>query len=212
MQSARRFFSFLSGIALYTSAMVASNLLTTITLPRSWVLVSGRSDTMIAQAWKAGLLALPLVVLAAIWVNITLRARQRSRKHVVAWLFGGLVTGWLGWLMYGFVVFAVQTGERTWPVASMLFSSHLPPLWGLMNTVGIFLGAVIGLWTVPERVSTRQRRVAVAATSASAPNAGTAPAPSRGPRIPRLSNWRKPAAPSVEAASGKAREKALSQP
>lgn len=205
MQSARRFFSFLSGIALYTSAMVASNLLSAISLPRSWVLVSGRSDTMMAQAWKAGLLALPLLVLAAIWVNITLRARQRSRKHVVAWLFGGLVTGWLGWLMYGFVVFAVQTGERTWPLASMLFSSHLPPLWGVMNTVGIFLGAVVGLATVPERVSTRQQRAAVAAS------AGMPPAPSQAPRMPRLSNWRKSAA---AAASGKPREekKALSQP
>jgi len=208
MQSARRFFSFLSGIALYTSAMVASNVLATIPLPRSWVLVSGRSDTMMAQAWKACLLALPLVVLAAIWVNITLRARQRSRKHVVAWLFGGLVTGWLGWLMYGFIVFAVQTGERTWPVAAMLFSSNIPPLWGLMNTAGIFLGALIGLWAVPERVSTRQQR----ADAAAAASAAKAPAPSRGPRIPRLSNWRKPAAPSVEAASGKVREKALSQP
>jgi hypothetical protein len=190
MQSARRFFTFLSGIALYTSAMVTSNVLATISLPRSWVLVSGRSDTMIAQAWKAGLLALPLVLLAAIWVNITLRARQRSRKHVVAWLFGGLVTGWLGWLMYGFIVFAVQSGERTWPVASMLFSSHLPPLWGLMNTLGIFLGAVIGLWTVPERVSTRQLRRA----ASTAPAASNAPASARGPRIPRLGGWRKPAA------------------
>jgi len=209
MQSARRFFSFLSGIALYTSAMVAANLLTTISLPRSWVLVSGRSDTMMAQAWKAGLLALPLIVLAAIWVNITLRARQRSRKHVVAWLFGGLVTGWLGWLMYGFIVFAVQTGERTWPVAAMLFSSNIPPLWGLMNTAGIFLGAMIGLWTVPERVSTRQLRADAAA--AAAVSVDKAPASSRGPRIPRLSNWRKPAAPGVETASVKPREKALSQ-
>jgi len=208
MQSARRFFSFLSGIALYTSAMVASNVLTTISLPRSWVLVSGRSDTMMALAWKACLLALPLVVLATIWVNITLRARQRSRKHVVAWLFGGLVTGWLGWLMYGFIVFAVQTGERTWPVAAMLFSSNIPPLWGLMNTAGIFLGALIGLWAVPERVSTRQQRADAAAVA----SAANAPTPSRGPRIPRLSHWRKPAAPSVEAASGKVREKALSQP
>ncbi|MEJ6001992.1 hypothetical protein [Paucibacter soli] len=210
MQSARRFFSFLSGIALYTSAMVASNVLATISLPRSWVLVSGRSDTMMAQAWKACLLALPLVVLAAIWVNITLRARQRSRKHVVAWLFGGLVAGWLGWLMYGFIVFAVQTGERTWPVSAMLFSSNIPPLWGLMNTAGIFLGALIGLWTVPERISTRQQRAALAAAAAAA-NADTPAAPSRGPRIPRLSNWRKPAAPAVEAATREPREKALSE-
>jgi len=208
MQSARRFLTFISGFALYTCAMVASKVITTVTLPRSWVLVSGRSDTMIAQAWKAGLLALPLLVLAAIWVNVTLRARQRSRKHVVAWVFGGLVTGWLVWLMYGFIVFGVQTTERTWPVASMLFSSHLPPLWGVLNTAGIFLGALIGLWTVPERVSSRQQR----ADAAAAASAAKAPAPSRGPRIPRLSNWRKPAAPSVEAASGKAREKALSQP
>lgn len=195
MQSGRRFFTFLSGIALYTSAIVLSNVLSTITLPRSWVLIAGRSDTMIAQAWKASLLALPLLLLAALWVNVTLRARQRSRKHVVSWVFGGLVAGWLAWLMYGFVVFGVQTAERTSTVAAMLFSSKLPPLWGLMNTVGIFLGALIGLWLVPERVSTRAARRAAkqAGNAAPAPTIATdadEPA-SRAPRIPRLSAWRK---------------------
>lgn len=159
MRNVRRAGAFCSGVLLYSAAVGISAFLAGLKLP-GWVYVKlgGRTSLTFAYS-EATVIALLLLVIAMLWAYITIRPAgplRRGHRPTTGWCLGGVGFGWLSWTIYGAIYFSLSPRSYSQPLTTLLLSSVTPPLWGVLNTVGVVLGAALaGLFASRVREAAR---------------------------------------------------------
>lgn len=141
MRSARRFAAFASGILLYGTAILASTLVdkdVLMTPMRSFI-----SARVLAMLAAAAVTALMVFIIAFAWTFVTLRPRQGDRRLLTTWCIGGIVLAWMISMVIGLFMLALQPADHRPDLPGLLLSSGVPPLWGLLNVLGVFGGALL---------------------------------------------------------------------
>jgi hypothetical protein len=163
MRAIRRVGAFGSGLLLYSGAVGLSGLLVDLRLPREvYVMLGGRGSATVVIA-EATVIALVLFLLALPWGYLTVKPLKRGRRPTTAWCVAGLAIAWLAWLVYGAVNFSLAPKMSSLPLLSLLLSSSTPPLWGVLNTIGV-LAAVLLAGVLARRVQLQQKHQATLAT------------------------------------------------
>ena len=144
MQSSlRRLWALLSGLLLYCVVMLFVSTLAALPSPAPLLSQLGLRAMLAQEIGAATLLATPVFGLALVWSYLTIRPRQRGRRPTTAWCLGGLCLAWLAWLFYGLVHASENSALGELPLSTLLLSSSVPPLWGVLNVLAAMLGIVI---------------------------------------------------------------------
>lgn len=162
MRHPARLGAFVSGMALYSSAMLLVGAWAGLGLPHGLMEALGGPESLELLLVEALIFALPLFLLAFGWSYVTVRPTRRGRRPTTAWCLAGLALAWLGWLLYGAAHAAVDGLPARSSVAEMLLSPTTPPLWGLLNGLAVLLGVLIAGALV-------RRQIAAAAAAAALP-------------------------------------------
>ncbi|QPF76287.1 hypothetical protein G8A07_27385 [Roseateles sp. DAIF2] len=141
MMHSRRIGAFFSGAALYSAAMLLSGHMAELLGPRDFLYLFGSHGSLGRLFGEALTYALPVFLLALGWSYVTVRPYRRGRRPTTAWCLGGMALAWIGWLFYGVVV-AAEGPQYSVPLAALLLSSLVPPLWGLLNSFAALAGVV----------------------------------------------------------------------
>ncbi|MBV8603369.1 MAG: hypothetical protein JO224_01665 [Pelomonas sp.] len=146
MRRVRRFAAFASGVLLYGTAILASTLVDKdLLLAPIRSFIAGR---YLATLAAAAITALFIFLLAFVWGFITLRPRQGDRRLLTSWCMGGIVLAWMSSMVAGLFVLALQRADHRPDLIGLLLSSGVPPLWGLLNVIAVFAGAILASMTV----------------------------------------------------------------
>lgn len=143
MRSARRLAALLSGLLLYAVVMMLVHMLTELPSPTPLLRLLGMQSGVALETAAAALLAMPVFALALLWGHITVRPYRRGSRPTTAWCVSGLMLAWLGWLVYGLIRASETSALGQLPLSTLLLSSKVPPLWGLLNTVATLLGVLL---------------------------------------------------------------------
>jgi len=143
MGHSRRLAAFISGLMLYSVAMLISGALAELHLPREYFKVFGPEGSHAQLLGEACVYALPIFLLTLGWSYFVLRPLRRGSRPTTAWCLGGLGLAWLGWLFYGVVRLSEAPVPGDDSVAVMLLSSLEPPLWGALNGLAALCGVLI---------------------------------------------------------------------
>ncbi|CAN5272224.1 hypothetical protein BH11PSE10_BH11PSE10_18860 [soil metagenome] len=146
MRNVRRAGAFFSGVILYSGAVVLSSFLASLRWPSSVYHTIGARSSLPVVIGEASLIALLLFVISLIWCSATIRPGgplRRGHRPTTAWCLGGLGLAWLGWTIYGAVYFSLHPRSYSQPLTNLLLSSLTPPLWGVLNTVGVVGGGLL---------------------------------------------------------------------
>lgn len=138
--SLRRLGALLSGLLLYCVVMLVVSTLAALPSPAPLLSLLGLQATLAQEIAAATLLATPVFALALAWSYVTVRPYQRGRRPTTAWCLGGLSLAWLGWLFYGLVHASENSALGELPLSTLLLSSSVPPLWGVLNALAAMLG------------------------------------------------------------------------
>ncbi len=137
--SLRRLGALLSGMLLYCVVMLCVSTLAALPSPAPLLSQLGLRALLAQEIGAALLLAMPVFGLALVWSYLTIRPRQRGRRPTTAWCLGGLC---LAWLFYGLVHASENSALGELPLSTLLLSSSVPPLWGVLNVLAAMLGVV----------------------------------------------------------------------
>lgn len=140
MKNQRRFAALLSGLVLYCAVIALSEMLAGLQLPSPLYRLLGGHGNAVLIAGQAGLIALLMFVLTLPWGYATILLARLSRGSSTAWCLGGVLAGWVAWVIYGSASFALNPISTDMPISSWLLSSLMPPLWGVLNIIAV-LGA-----------------------------------------------------------------------
>lgn len=143
MRQSRRLSAFISGLALYSVAMLISGPLSELHLPGPLLRLFGAQGSQGQLLGLAALYAVPAFMLALGWAYLALRPQRPGRRPKTAWCLAGLALAWLGWLFYGMVCVATEAWPGQPSVAEVLLSSGIPPLWGALNSLAVLAGVLI---------------------------------------------------------------------
>lgn len=141
--SLRRPGALISGLALYCVVMLLVSALASLPSPAPLLSQFGLNATLPRDICTAALLAAPVFALSLFWSYLTIRPTQRGRRPTTGWCLGGVLAAWTGWLMYGLVHASETSALAELPLSTILLSSTLPPLWGLLNVVAALLGVLL---------------------------------------------------------------------
>jgi hypothetical protein len=143
MRHSRHLGAFVSGLALYSAAVLLSGLLAGHHLLGPYLSRLGGDESWARVFGEAAVYAVPVFVLALGWAYVTLRPYRRGRRPTTGWCLSGFGLAWLGWLFYG-VLLAAEGGQAGMlPISEMLLSPLVPPLWGLLNALVVLCGVLI---------------------------------------------------------------------
>jgi hypothetical protein len=148
MRHTRRLVAFISGLALYSFAILIGGALTKLRLPRSLFSVFGPAGSPSQMLAESALYALPGLLLALAWAYVVLKPQRRTRRLNTAWCLGGLGLAWTGWLTYGMFYLATHPLPAGQSVTAILLSSLMPPVWGVMNGLAPLIGVLLAAWLV----------------------------------------------------------------
>lgn len=143
MRNMRRLGAFCSGLILYSAAVGLSRTLDDLRLPRGVYALFGGRGSLPVVVGEALAIGLVLFVMALAWSYVTVKPPKRGRRPTTAWCVGGLGLAWLAWLVYGAIDFSLAPQMSSQPLLTLLLSSSAPPLWGLLNIVGVLTGALM---------------------------------------------------------------------
>ena len=146
MRSVRRAGAFASGVLLYCAVIGASATLSEFGLPQAIQTWLGGRTSVTAVVTEALLIALLMLLLTLCWTYLTIRpagALRRGQRPTTPWCLGGIACGWLGWMLFGAMHFALNANAYSQPLLNLLLSSTAPPLWGCLNIVGVAAGAML---------------------------------------------------------------------
>jgi hypothetical protein len=143
MRSARRFGAFVSGLLLYSTVICVSGVLAEQQLPRELASLLGGHSSGLSIFVTASAIALLMFAMAVGWSYVTVRPKRHGRRPTTSWCVAGIMTAWLGWVVYGALELSVAPRASSMPVGSWLLSSDMPPLWGVLNTLAVVAGAVL---------------------------------------------------------------------
>jgi len=152
MKAKRRSIAFFSGLLLYCFGVGAAMKYATIGLPRQVYTQLGGRNTLQVMLGEAVVIMVLLFLIAAVWGYLTLRPERRRHRPYVAWMMSGVGLAWAGWLIFGAFTFALKPRSYSAPLQTMLLSSSAPPLYGVMNIVGI----IGGVWVAGSLATRRQ--------------------------------------------------------
>lgn len=159
MKSGRGLTAFFSGVLLYCAAIALARVMASLPLPAPVYALIGKRGSVEFLVTQAIAIAVVLFLLALVWVFLTVRARHRSARSTTVACLTGIAISWVGWLMFGAFFMAFNSRSYSVPWASLVLASHVPPLWGVFNTLGVFLGAgAAGVWASRRRASMPSRR------------------------------------------------------
>lgn len=161
MRSARRFGAFASGVLLYCAVIGASGALADIRLPRAAYAVLGGRTSLTVVIGEAVLIALLMLLLALCWTHLTIRPSgplRRGHRPTTGWCLSGIACSWLGWMVYGAMHFSLNAKAYSQPLLNLLLSSGSPPLWGILNIIGVAGGAMLA-GAMASRARQVQRRL-----------------------------------------------------
>lgn len=135
--------SLCSGLLLYAVCWALAWLLADIRLPTEvfphHIMSRGSLGVVLAEA---GAIALLLFVIALVWSYFTIRSPKLGRRPTTAWCLTGLGLAWFVWLLIGVLILSdLEAADAQSSLSALLFSATQPPLWGLLNTVALLLGA-----------------------------------------------------------------------
>ena len=146
MRHVRRAGAFCSGVLLYSASIGISAFLAGLKLPDwGYVKLGGRTSMTMAYS-EAIAIALLLLVIALVWTYLTIRPAgplRRGHRPTTGWCLGGVGLAWLSWTIYGAIYFSLSPSSYSQPLTTLLLSSVTPPLWGVLNTAGVVLGAAL---------------------------------------------------------------------
>ncbi|WP_144006813.1 hypothetical protein [Pelomonas sp. KK5] len=143
MRDMRRVGAFVSGLFLYVTALVCASMLGGVQVPRELAKRLGGRDSVQFVLIVALAIALVVFLLALVWSSLALRLPPKSRRPVNAWFYGGIGVAWLVGLVYGAINFAlVPRSYQT--ISTLLLSSNVPPLWGVLNILAVIGASLIG--------------------------------------------------------------------
>lgn len=169
MKAVRRSIAFFSGALLYCFGIGAAMQYASTGLPRQVYAQLGGRNSMQVMVGEAVAIALLLLVIAGVWAYLTLRPARRRHRPYVAWMMSGVGVAWAGWLIFGAFTFALKPRSYSAPLQTMLLSSSAPPLFGVLNVLGVIGGVwVAGALATRRQLSlptTRSRRRAESDTS-----------------------------------------------
>ncbi|WP_397534808.1 hypothetical protein [Roseateles sp.] len=140
--SLRRLGALLSGLLLYCVVMLFVSTLAALPSPAPLLSHLGLRAMLAQEIGAATLLATPVFGLALVWSYVTIRPSQRGRRPTTAWCLGGLCLAWLAWLFYGLVHASENSALGELPLSTLLLSSSVPPLWGVLNMLAAMLGVI----------------------------------------------------------------------
>lgn len=143
MFSLRRLGALLSGLLLYCVVMLVVSTLASLPSPAPLLGQLGLRPSLPQEIAAATLLATPVFVLALAWSYVTVRPYKRGRRPTTAWCMSGLGLSWLGWLLFGLLHASETSALGELPLSTLLLSSSVPPLWGLLNLLGAALGVLL---------------------------------------------------------------------
>ena len=141
MRRVRRFAAFASGVLLYGTAILASTLVdkdVLLTPMRGLI-----SIHLLATLAAAALTALLIFVVALAWGFVTLRPRRGDRRLLTSWCIGGIVVAWMVSMVAGVFALALLPADHRPDLTGMLLTSGAPPMWGVLNVVAVFSGALV---------------------------------------------------------------------
>lgn len=144
MVSLRRLGALLSGLVLYCVVMLLVSSLASMPSPIALFRQLGVHAALPQELGAAILLALPVLALALPWSYFTVRPLRRGRRPTTAWCATGLLLAWLGWLIYGLIHASQSSRLSELPLRTLLLSSEVPPLWGLLNGLAALIGVILG--------------------------------------------------------------------
>jgi hypothetical protein len=144
MVSLRRFGALVSGLLLYFVVMLVVLQLTQLPSPAYMLAPLGLPPGVAVELVGALVFALPVLLLALPWSYLTLRPQSRNRQPITGWCITGLLIAWLGWLIYGLISASQSSSLSELPLHTLLLSSRVPPLWGVLNALAALLGVILG--------------------------------------------------------------------
>jgi len=146
MRNVRRAGAFFSGILLYSVAVGLSGFLASLRWPTAVYATIGPRASLPVVIGEASLIALLLFFIGLVWASATIRPGgplRRGHRPTTGWCLGGMGLAWLSWTIYGAIYFSLHPRTYSQPLINLLLSSLTPPLWGVLNTVGVIGGAVL---------------------------------------------------------------------
>ncbi|MCV2353785.1 hypothetical protein LNV09_06355 [Paucibacter sp. B2R-40] len=144
MRDTRRLAALCSGLLLYGVCWTLAWLLADIRLPAHVFphALVGRGS-LGAVLGEAGAIALLLFVIALVWGYLTVRSPKLGQRPTTAWCLTGLGLAWFAWLLMGVFKLSDTQSVAERSIGILLLSATQPPLWGLLNTLALLLGAII---------------------------------------------------------------------
>ncbi len=153
MKSLRRVSAVLSGVLLYSTAVLVSGILAELEWPRFFYAALGGRTSLAVLVVESLLIALPVFGLALAWSYVTVRPPKLGRRPTTAWCLGGLGLAGFGWLVFGVYDMAQTPDAFNQTLGKLLLSSSTPPLWGLLNVLAVLLGTVLAGTLARQRYS-----------------------------------------------------------
>ncbi len=144
MKDTRSLTSLCSGLLLYGVCWTLAWMLASIHLPGDlFPYAIWNRGSLGSVLSEAGAIALLLFLIALAWSYFTVRSPKLGKRPTTAWCLAGLTLAWFAWLLIG--VFKLSESETTseQSLSVILFSAAQPPLWGLLNTLALLMGAVV---------------------------------------------------------------------
>ena len=144
MKDTRRLTALCSGLLMYGVCWALAWLLADIHLPGDVfphaILSRG---SLLSVLSEAGGIALLLFAIALVWSYFTVRSIKRGKRPTTGWCIAGLGLAWFAGLLIG--VFSLSGAEHIGEqsIGILLLSATQPPLWGLLNTLALLMGATV---------------------------------------------------------------------
>lgn len=173
MRHSARLGSFVSGLTLYSAAMLLAGALAGRGLPSELLSSLGEPESLSQLLGEALIYALPMFLLALGWSYVTVRPTRRGRRPTTGWCVAGLALAWLVWVFYGAFDAAAGGGSSEASLAVKLLSPLEPPLWGGLTGPAVLLGVLVAGSLINKRQAAlppRKRRHSHPMTEAGSPD------------------------------------------
>ena len=158
MSYVRKVAALASGFVLYMVVVYLVGFLAAIAIPKAYFQFFGRQHATLALTLlDAATLALPSFMLSLAWFWVTLRWIARPPRVAVFWCLGGIALAWLYWQIDFVLWYQSHRTQDMSALATMLFNTLAPPVWGIPNVLAVPAGLVIAAWMASTSVRGRDR-------------------------------------------------------
>jgi hypothetical protein len=160
MTYVRRVAALASGFVIYMVVVYLVGFLAAIAIPKAYFEFFGRQHATLALTLlDAATLALPSFMLSLAWFWVTLRWIARPPRVAVWWCLGGIAIAWLYWQVDFVLWYQSHRTEDMFPLATMLFNTLIPPIWGISTVLAVPAGLVIATWMASTSVQVAKRHL-----------------------------------------------------